>query len=385
MNRPFIFLGNGKVHFVNAAGAVIPLESNYAADLTVKAIKAQERHGWKTESTSGNPFTGPTLWGKSAGEPLAITFTSIAAGQKSDEFLYTLRTDHLCAICSVRGEAAEERRLWNHQSKRLAHLYIHPVTGHIVCSSEKPNGCAHLVIRAPDDNALSEVTEGDSIDTAPSWRPGTPLTIVFQSAGIGRNKEGHYAGIGPFAIQKLDVETGELTTLLEDPQFDHLTPRLSSDGTLYYIKRPYTGNAQASFRDHLKDFFLFPFRMLRALFGFLNFFSMMYSGRQLKTIKTADAQQMPLPQMMLWGNIIQAQKPLSDDPNPGLVPASWRLMRKRPGGPEEILMTAVACFDVAEDGRLLYSNGRQITEATPGGSKRTITENPFVQEVEFLR
>src|SRR5687767_4284737 len=124
MNRPFIFLGNGKVHFVNSSGMVVPLESTYAADLTKKALKAQERHGWKSEATSRNMLLGASLWGKGEPEPLAISFTSIAAGKTPDEFLYTLRTDHLCAICSVRGEAAEEQRLWNHQSKRLAHLHV---------------------------------------------------------------------------------------------------------------------------------------------------------------------------------------------------------------------------------------------------------------------
>ena len=33
----------------------------------------------------------------------------------------------------------------------------------------------------------------------------------------------------------------------------------------------------------------FPFRLAAAIFWFLNFFSMMYSGRQLKTVKAADA------------------------------------------------------------------------------------------------
>lgn len=147
MNKPFIFLGNGKVHFVNFSGEIFPLESKYAADLMAKALKAQERHGWKTEAASRNTLLGLGLWGKEEPPPLAITFTSIAAGKNSDEFLYTLKTDHLCAICSVRGEAADEQRLWNHQSKKFAHLHIHPTLGHIVCSSEKPNGCAHILIR----------------------------------------------------------------------------------------------------------------------------------------------------------------------------------------------------------------------------------------------
>jgi hypothetical protein len=384
MNPPFIFLANGKVHFVNYAGQSFPLESAYAADLTAKALKAQERHGWKNEN--GNNFlSGPRLWGKGEPEPLAIHFTSIAPGRTADEFLYTLRTSHLCAICSVKGEAAEEQRLWNHQSRRLAYLHVHPTLGHIVCSSEKPNGSAHILIRHAEDAALSEVTEGDSVDTAPSWIPGDGLRIVFQSGGIGRNKEGVFGGIGPFAIQQLNVESGELTTLAQESRFDLLTPRVALDGALYYIKRPYTGTIRASFWDVVKDFFLFPFRLGHAVFGFLNIFTMLYSGRQLKTVKTADAQQMPIPQMILFGNLLKAQQPDANNPNPGLVPESWQLIRKRPSAAEEILATRVLCFDVADDGAILFSNGIQITVMTPDGRKERVGENTFVQQVAFLR
>jgi hypothetical protein len=385
MNKPFIFLGNGKVHFVNSGGDVFPLESKYAADLTAKALKAQERHAWKNEAVSRNPLLGMGLWGKEEPPPLAITFTSIAAGKRSDEFLYTLKTDHLCAICSVRGEAAEEQRLWNHQSKRFAHLHIHPTLGHIVCSSEKPNGCAHILIRTAEDGSFGEVTEGDAVDTAPRWIPGEKLAVVYQSAGVGRTKDGTFAWLGPFAIHSVDVETGELKTLAEDSKFDFLTPRILADGTLFYIKRPYTGNAHAGVLDHVKDFFLFPFRLAAAIFGFLNFFSMMYSGRQLKTVKAADAKNLPIPQMMLWGNLIKAQQADAENPNPGLVPKTWQLIRKREGAAEEILAAGVACFDAAEDGRVVFSNGRVITEITRDAKQTKIAENPFVQSIEYLR
>lgn len=229
------------------------------------------------------------------------------------------------------------------------------------------------------------MTEGDAVDTAPRWLPGEKLGVVYQSAGVGRTKDGVFAWLGPFAIHSIDVDSGELKTLAEDPKFDFLTPRVLSDGTLYYIKRPYTGNARAGAVDHLKDFFLFPFRLAAAVFGFLNFFSMMYSGRQLKTVKAADAKNLPVPQMMLWGNLIKAQQADPENPNPGLVPKTWQLIRKREGAAEQILANAVACFDVSEDGRVVYSNGRVITELTPDGKQTRLTENAFVQSIEYLR
>jgi hypothetical protein len=384
MNPPFIFLASGKIHYVDPTGATHPVESRYAADLMAKALKAQERHGWKALEKAGGFLSGPSLWGKAEQEPLAITFTSIAAG-RAGEFLYTLRTDHLCAICSIRGEAAEEQRLWNHQSKRLAHLHTHPKTGQIVCSAEKANGSAHIAIRFPEDGAMSEVTEGDSVDTAPAWVPGDKVGIVFQSAGVGRTKDGHFWGIGPFSIQSLEVDSGELTTLAEGAEFDYLTPRIQADGTLYCIKRPYTGRAEPTFLDHVKDFFCLPFRLAYAVFGFLNLFSMLYGGKQLKTVKTANAKKVNLPQMVLWGNLLKAQQPDENNAEAGYAPKSWELIRKRTGGVEEVVAGGVLCFDVAGDGTLLFSNGKEITEWTEGGKKRVVAKGDFVQQVAFLQ
>ncbi len=54
------------------------------------------------------------------------------------------------------------------------------------------------------------------------------------------------------------------------------------DGHLYYIRRPYEVS-HFSPRTALLDLVLFPFRLLRAVFHFLNFFSLVYSRKPLTT------------------------------------------------------------------------------------------------------
>jgi len=385
MNIPVVYLANGVLRLIDEAGEVRPLESRFGSDLLNKAVKDQQRHAWK-QGVEGKFITGSALWGKGdADKPIQISLTSIARGAQPEQFLYTLRTDHVCAILSVQERGSDEQRIWNNNTKQVNHLSVHPSLGHIACSLEHKSGTANIAVRLAEESGLSEVTEGDSVDTAPSWVPGDRMQIVFQSAGLGRNKDGFVGALGPFNIQKLDVENGEMETLAENSKFDYLTPRIATDGTLYYIRRPYEGLRRAGFVDMLKDIILFPFRLSRALFHFLNFFSMIYSGKQLKTVKQAGNAPMDLPQMIIWGNLVKARKPDDATDSTSLVPKSWQLIRQKSGQPAEEIAEGVLCFDISDDGNVIYSDGSRITAMEPDGRKQVLAEDTMVQQVAALR
>jgi hypothetical protein len=101
------------------------------------------------------------------------------------------------------------------------------------------------------------------------------------------------------------------------------------------------------FWDHLnpvyavKDAVLFPFRMAQAIFQYFNFFSVRYTGKPLATSKGAAQRHPDLKQMMIWGNLIDADRAASEnrfgDPDaPSLVPSSWQLVRRSPGGTADV-------------------------------------------------
>ena len=100
----------------------------------------------------------------------------------------------------------------------------------------------------------------------------------------GPHRHGNFAGIGPFGIQRLDVESGALTTLAEDPERDFLDPKIGADDALYVIARPYRGQAKpvSPFR-MLLDLVLSPFRLVFALVSYFNFFTVRYTGKPLIT------------------------------------------------------------------------------------------------------
>jgi hypothetical protein len=255
--------------------------------------------------------------------------------------------------------------------------------GHVTCSVEHKFGTANIGVMPADGSGLSEVTEGDSLDTAPRWLPTERKQIVFQSAGVGRDREGNYAGLGPFAIQKLDLESGEMETLAEDPARDLLVPQLTGDGTLYYIERPHATGREFSWPQFLKDFFLFPFRLLFAIFQYLNIFSLIYTGKKLTSAGGARTREMDLKQMMIWGNMVRAvDRPHTEAPD--LVPKSWKLMRKRQGEETEEVAAGVLSYDLCPDGSIVYTNGTAIYHRSLDGRTARLLTDDLIEQIAVL-
>ncbi|MGH7284478.1 MAG: hypothetical protein ACRELY_23385, partial [Polyangiaceae bacterium] len=233
---------------------------------------------------------------------------------------------------------------------------------------------------------IAVVTEGDTIDLCPRWVPASPRNLVFQSAGLGRDAAGAFAGVGPFGIQELDVESGDLAPRAEDPERDFLEPKVDDDGALYFIARPYSGQAKPpSFFRMLLDMLLFPFRLFAALFGFLNFFTVRYNGKPLDTSGSARSRTADTRRMMELGNIVDADRAArraleseSDDrEDKGSVPSSWQLVKKD-GEREEVIAKRVMTFDLLPDGGIVYSGGKGIFVRDKSGKVTKVSDEKAV-------
>jgi len=234
-----------------------------------------------------------------------------------------------------------------------------------------------------DGTDMRDVTQGDTIDDAPRWVPGSARELVFQSSAIGRNRAGLAVTQAPFAIHQLDLEAGTVTSLAEDPKFDLLTPQLAMDGSLYYIRRPYRDpNQQPSPWRAALDLVLLPVRLLYAIFQFLNFFTVRYTGNTLTTTGNSRQKHADLRKMMVWGNLLDADKAAdrADDGTPALVPKSWELIRRR-GAVEEVVAKGALCYDLYSDGSVLYSNGSGIYRVDQNASVERLAKDALIEQV----
>jgi hypothetical protein len=379
------FLAQGRIRIKEGKLAPRTVDSIYGNSIREKAVRAQQKHSWKAAGENASPF-GAALWGKSATSgQIPIAITSICGGKDPGALLYSLESGSLCALLEVENLGGEERRVWNDNRTQIRHVFMSRDSGDMVFSLLHQNGTANIGVKISGQGGIQELTEGDSFDTAPRWRPGPGRKILYQSAGIGRNRHGHFLALGPFCIQQLDVEAGELTTLLEDSEYDYLAPECLEDGTLLYIRRPYVQQGRFNPLRAIKELVLFPFRLIYAVVQYLNFFSAMYTGRKLTT-GGAKAREMDMKQMMVWGNIVRAQREAGlDEEGTDLVPKSWQLCSRNPQGETKVLAAGVLAYDLSEEGQIVLTNGNAIFLLHPDGRKERVLNERMIEQVFFLR
>lgn len=380
------YLAQGRIRVKAGNDAPRTIESNFGNSIREKAVRAQQRNSWKAAGGENSPFSR-ALWGRAAmgGQEIPLMITSICSAREAGSLIYSLESDSLCALLEVSQLGAEERRLWNDNRTQLRHVAISRTSGNLVFSVLHQNGTANIGIKVVDEGGYKELTEGDSFDTAPRWLPGQETKIIFQSAGVGRNERGQFAALGPFSVQQVDTETGEMTTLLEDAEFDYLAPQMLPDGRLYYIRRPYSGHQRVNPFHVLKDVVLFPFRLTYAVFQFLNFFSAMFTGRKLTSAGGPKGQDMDMKQMMIWGNLVRAQAPnRAGDEGQDLVPKSWELMCRAANGETRTLAEGVLAYDTTADGSVVYTNGSAVFLLHANGRKERVLSERMIQQVFFL-
>lgn len=362
MQVNFAYTGQGKLFYVQD-GKAREIESEFAQEMQDRAMRVQQSRSWKNRDEP-TMFGGRSLWGisPSADQPLQIEITS--AAKAGNSLYYFLQTRQVGALCRYDLEEKEERRIFHRENFHGRDLAHHPEEDKIAFALQLPDGTSNIAVMPTETRDQREVTEGDGVDMAPAWIPGSKTRLVFQSAGVARAEEGYIVGLGPFAINTLDTESGELTTELEDAQHDLLSPRYDGAGNLYFIRRPYEGMGRPGFQPltMLTDIVFFPFRLLVAFFHFLNAFSLFFAKKPLTNADGPRNPPVKVQRVELWGKMIDLQKLTNEHKTgeiPSLVPATWELVKRAPDGIETILARNVASFDLTPAGEVVYSNGRK--------------------------
>lgn len=382
------YLAQGRLHVKGPDAPPRSIESRFGESLLERALQLDRRHSWKSRGRGAQFMSRGLLWGAGAeeGQASQVSLTGLSAGREPGELLYALETRDIAGVLAVRRGGELEERLFHGNERRIRQISTRPGLGRIACSLRHASGTAAIALMDPDGSNLGEVTEGDSVDEAPAFAPGDPDTLVFQSAGIGRDAEGRIRALGPSAVKRLRLSSGEIETLWESPDHDHLGPRLAPDGTLLCIRRPHRGAGAFALLPALKDLLLLPLRLLVALFHWLDFFSVRYSGKPLTTAGGPRREGADIRQMMIWGNLVDAGQAAREaagrgEEHPGLVPPAWELVRQGPV--PEALARGVLSFDVGGDGSVVYSNGSAVYLLEADGP-RCLASDALIEQVVIV-
>jgi len=231
----------------------------------------------------------------------------------------------------------------------------------------------HLAVSDFKGN-LDEITDGDSREEDPSWSL-TDNRIFCTTAGLARDSRGIIAAVSPRSIMAVDLDGGSIKELYSDEDYDFLKPKNNSHGNLYYIKQPYKAPQE---KDPLwKDILLFPFRILKAIGGFLNAFSVIFGGESLQSGKKhgdVKTKQKSDKELYLEGKLLEAEKNEKEnsakgDKNPGILPVNRVLVRTEADGKETVIKRGVLDYTVLDNGDIICSNGKALIRIGEGGEE----------------
>lgn len=387
----FALIAHGELFLSGPEGELQPLESDYVESYRKRVQTIHRKQAWKQQGAGARFGGGGMLWGDDFElDAVPVSVTGLSLGPDPGTLVYSISTGLVGGVFMYDLRTQEERRLFHSADYRVEQ--IHGIDHHrlLACTLRRKDGTTCLAVMRADGSEVQEVTDGDVIDLSPRWLPEQALKepshrhqLVYQSAGVGRDKEGRFVAVGPAGVVLLDPEHGESQVLLERDDRDYIAPLLDSDRTVYCITRPYQASEPSLFRT-LVDGCLLPFRLLAAVFGFLNLFTLRHTGKPLMTGGSARQRSADLRQQLMMGNMQHAAAAAAQAADQGADDAvrDWSLIALSESGQKEsTLASGVRTFDILPSGELLVSDGSSVDVVSKAGKRRQLAKKAGITRV----
>lgn len=390
MSEKVIFAAEEKLGLVNE-GSISYLNSQYLARYNKNRFEIKNRNSWKTEG-QGAAFMGVSNE-MSHFDPsyTRAKVNGITALKEADRILYTITVNDMSGIFSKNpfDDSDSEMHIIHKSNVEFLNIDYNSCNEKLVVSVRENSFEKHLAILDVNKGHYDFITEGESMDENPSWSATNNQVIYYDSCGIGLDTATSQVANGPRSICRLDLTAGTADEVISEEKYDYIKPKEDKLGNLYFIKKPLKQKSRKYI--NFLDILLFPFRLLKALFGWLNFFTMRYSGENLITRgqNPAKAKEKTPEEIFIEGNLVNAEKALKENKNsgdkyPGFAPGSWELVKLGPDGQIVRVKKGVIDFDIDSKGRIYYSNGIYLVRISEDLSEEVIGKVQLATKVKIL-
>lgn len=390
MSQNIFYIANNKIFLLDQTTSK-EIKSQVLEDYKQRVCDNVKRKEWKS-SESGAIFTGaaePEMSAEAALKNIRVSVSSLT--KLGNELAYTLAIDNVCGIYTHNDDSENDGILISDSNYKYTHIDRGTYSSVVSASFA---GESHIGIISDGRNGCEFLTEGTSRERWPSWSKKSAKRILYSGCGLAMPQKAveekerlksypamilesfeDYSYIeSPYSIYSIDLDSMELTELISDSseKFSYIKPYEAADGYIYYIKKPYNENKSSG--TSFVDILLSPLRLIGAIFGFLNFFTIKYSGKTLtKNAGNTKAKNMSEEKLFIDGNIFEAGKELENnrrqgDKFPGAVPRTYQLCRRLGAdGKEEVIKKGVIAYACKDNGEVLCSNGSHLLSLSPNG------------------
>jgi len=385
----YAYISGGRLYVSRNGAKPVEIESAFAAQVVARHQQAMERRQWKAGSGDSMMTRGYDLWGNgsrggSGDDSMLVRMLSVTGSPRPELIYYSLATDAVGGLFCQNLDTGEERRVFHKERYHLDDLAHHPTRNEILAVKRDADGSS-IVITACERFDVHTVTEGDSLDLSPSWIPGEEDSFVYQSAGVGRNQSGNAIGLGPCSIIRVDMKSGRSTVLLEDEQYDYLSPRMDKEGNLYCIRRKYDRGGRAlTVGETIKEFVLVPVRLVKALFGFLNMMSQIFGKESLLKTGVGGKKEIDRQEVFLKGRLIDLKKRENAKEEHGIAPSDWTLIKVDPSGAVSEVRGNVCDFDWNPQSGLILTNGLAVSGEENSGLSSVFKGKDIIEYVRCI-
>lgn len=381
------FIASGKLYLCSHDTKPVEFESPFLTKIEENKAQRAQSTSWMESSNSWNLSCGAQSVIPGAGGCEASSRPSQIATltRTPDGFGYLAYAQTVCAMLSLDANDLSENRL-KHSTDPIARtIAMSPDGQSNAMSIANEDGTAHIAIARGGFSNPQCITFGDVIDDAPSFNPIQPSKLLYHSAGIGRNANGEPFGLGPSSIHEVDLDLDQVTTRIEHDSFDYLSPKVSLDGDLYCLRRPWQLSRPQSTISSVKDMILMPIRLGGLLLYLAHSLSKMLTNKPI--LPKFDQQRMAQPSssMHIWNQwVSQERSKKKQDKHNSMVPKDWTLIRISRSDGEQSEMTIadhVAAFDIASDGSVIYTNGSKIWKIHPDNRTSLIASGSLIHAI----
>lgn len=343
---------------------------------TLESIR--RRNEWKTTGR-GAQFTG-TAVDYEGSTDVAARISGLS--QKDGRLIYGVALDESSSLYHRSTDPSDESEGLILSGNEFSFGSFDCYEGKMAVSMGNSTSELHIAVMEPPASAYDELTGGDTVESDPYWSRAHKDRIYFSTAGNARNEYGAVGAVSPRSAAYIDTKENRLEEFISDEKYDFLKIKDDAKGNIYFIRQPYGGeHPKDSFK--ISDVFFFPIRLLKGLFGWLNFVSTIWGGEPLKSgsdglPSNLRAKQRDAKDIIIDGNIIKAEKLAAEEDMKngdikGLMPLSRVLVKREADGEETILKRGVLDYTVCSDGSLLISDGRHISRLD-GTDEKTIAK-----------
>ncbi len=363
------------------------LESPFAASVVAREASIARRNEWKTRGRGARFQRGLEGLSEEALRPRHYTapvrFTGLCRGRHPAELVYTLSTGRLSGVFAFSG--GEEERLFHGADAHLSEPAAEPGGDRFACVVRGDGGRTHIGLLVPGVSSVEQVTVGDALDDAPRWVPGEER-VVYESRPFGYDRAGKVVNVGASTILELDLDRGNVEQRVAVDGVSCEAPVVAADGTLYYLRRR-VPVARVHLGHVISDALLFPFRLLFAIVQWFNFFSLRYTGKPLlRRGGEAQEKHADIERAAMIGNLASAAQDARDEheDDDKSVAEGAELVARTRAGEESVIARGVACFDVDDEGGVVWSDGRAIYHRSREGEQSKVGRSKGVERVLAL-